>query len=843
MGATRGSKMHSLLIASTTFTGSAGDLIAQGGIGNIWAMIASIWGTAWPYLMMLGGFSVIVFIHELGHFAVAKWAGVRVDRFAVGFGREIFGFTKGETRYSFNILPLGGYVKMLGQEDFDDKSEELKYKDDPGSFPNKPIGHRMAIVSAGVVMNLLFACFIFMIVFWVGMDAAPPRVGIVVSDSPAEQVGILPGDLIKEINGERILEFQEVMYAILLAEPHEPIEILVERDGELLPPFYITPKYRDPASNADIKRQRIGIAAGVTREILAVGSQIDPDRPDHPHVGDILVEVDGREVTKENASMMLANLVYAKGDIYVERPDPKNPDAPPTRVLVQVPPRLEIHPADGKDPRTIGVLGLTPMAKFAFINPAGRAFLGGIKEGDIILNWEDKQFPSRADISQSVRDNAERDIFYRVRRADGSMAKGFVRPKTIRNGPATIQSLILQGEDGNAVVETVRAGGVAAKAGIEAGDVILRMGDMDKPSADVVRKEIRSRPGSRIPMSVRKASGRVAKVIVTPQKSGTIGASYRLVADDLLRVGAIVERVDGQLTPAAKANIPAGALITSVDDQEVSKWRELIDAFREKAGTTVQLAYQDVAGESHVASFDVPPSIRTVLGLGPESRILSIAGKEAVDVTEGGETRTLPVGYRKGTRVALEQVAGQKGVTIEYRTNRFAPRQVAQIDVTPDMVDPWVSRIAYGPSVVTAPSEFLLKGEGMLDAVGIGAHKTYYMILQVYTMLERMIFTRNLGLESMSGPLGIFDIGSKVAKHDFIKFLFFLGMLSANLAVINFLPLPIVDGGLMIFLIIEKIKGSPVSLRVQVATQMIGLFLILGIFLFVTYQDVLRKWG
>ena len=106
-----------------------------------------------------------------------------------------------------------------------------------------------------------------------------------------------------------------------------------------------------------------------------------------------------------------------------------------------------------------------------------------------------------------------------------------------------------------------------------------------------------------------------------------------------------------------------------------------------------------------------------------------------------------------------------------------------------------------------------------------------------------MIFSRSVSLEQMSGPLGIIDMGGQIARTGLVQFLFFLAMISANLAVINFLPLPIVDGGLMIFLIIEKIKGAPVSLRVQVATQMIGLFLIVGLFLFVTYQDVVRMWG
>ena len=95
----------------------------------------------------------------------------------------------------------------------------------------------------------------------------------------------------------------------------------------------------------------------------------------------------------------------------------------------------------------------------------------------------------------------------------------------------------------------------------------------------------------------------------------------------------------------------------------------------------------------------------------------------------------------------------------------------------------------------------------------------------------------------IAGPLGIVDIGAKVAKGGFAQLLFFLGLISANLAVINFLPLPIVDGGLMVFLIIEKIKGTPVSLRVQVATQVVGLVLIVTAFVWVTLQDVIKIWG
>ena len=206
-------------------------------------------------------------------------------------------------------------------------------------------------------------------------------------------------------------------------------------------------------------------------------------------------------------------------------------------------------------------------------------------------------------------------------------------------------------------------------------------------------------------------------------------------------------------------------------------------------------------------------------------------------------SETLSVRYHEGMRAFLTELIGRTNVPVEYRENPLSSLKTKTIDVTPDMVDSWVGRIAFSPNIDVAEETRLLKGENALDAVWIGMHKTYYFIRMVYRTMQRMIFSRSVSVEQMSGPLGIIDMGGQIARTGLVQFLFFLAMISANLAVINFLPLPIVDGGLMIFLIIEKIKGAPVSLRVQVATQMIGLFLIVGLFLFVTYQDVVRMWG
>ena len=156
------------------------------------------------------------------------------------------------------------------------------------------------------------------------------------------------------------------------------------------------------------------------------------------------------------------------------------------------------------------------------------------------------------------------------------------------------------------------------------------------------------------------------------------------------------------------------------------------------------------------------------------------------------------------------------------------------------MVYPWVGLLGYTVDVEPGGEMTLLRKSNPIDALMVGVKKTYYFVVMVYQIMERMIFSRSFGVENIAGPVGIVKMGSEQAAAGYIQLLFFLAMISANLAVLNFLPLPIVDGGLMIFLIIEKIKGSPISLRIQVATQVVGLILIVSVFLFVTLQDLSR---
>ena len=118
--------------------------------------------------------------------------------------------------------------------------------------------------------------------------------------------------------------------------------------------------------------------------------------------------------------------------------------------------------------------------------------------------------------------------------------------------------------------------------------------------------------------------------------------------------------------------------------------------------------------------------------------------------------------------------------------------------------------------------------------------RTWKFIEQAYITLQRVIFSKNIGTKQISGPVAIAMVSYNFAKEGLVDLLYFLALISANLAVINFLPLPIVDGGLFVFLIVEKIKRKPVSVRTMQISQIIGIVLIVSLVLLVTWQDIVR---
>lgn len=191
--------------------------------------------------------TVLVFVHEFGHYLVARWNGVRVDVFSIGFGPELFGWgDRAGTRWKFSAIPLGGYVKMFGDGDATSglpaaNLGQLAAAEREVSFHHKRLGQKAAIVTAGPAANFVFAVVALAVLFMTyGQPFTPARVGQVQPGSAAEQGGIRPGDLIVRLDGRAVQRFEDVQQAVRL-DPGKPMTIVVERGGRDVT-LHVTPK-------------------------------------------------------------------------------------------------------------------------------------------------------------------------------------------------------------------------------------------------------------------------------------------------------------------------------------------------------------------------------------------------------------------------------------------------------------------------------------------------------------------------------------------------------------------------------------------------------------------------
>jgi regulator of sigma E protease len=178
------------------------------------------------FIIVLG---LLIFVHEFGHFLLAKLFGVRVLKFSLGFGPKVYGRTYGDTEYLISALPLGGYVKMTGEN----RDEDVSFTEQPHSFAHKSVWKRFLIVLAGPAFNLFFAIFVFFIIFAIAglpVPKAGTEIGAVTQDSPAQAAGLKTGDIIVSVNGEKTPDWENVS-RIIRESGGNPVTVVVLRDG------------------------------------------------------------------------------------------------------------------------------------------------------------------------------------------------------------------------------------------------------------------------------------------------------------------------------------------------------------------------------------------------------------------------------------------------------------------------------------------------------------------------------------------------------------------------------------------------------------------------------------
>lgn len=672
-------------------------------------------------LLLIFGFGFVIFWHELGHFLAAKWAGVKVEQFAVGFGQALLCWRKGlgtsvgtsaprmqkaiddarsrgevgsdddvrqrlgigETEYRLNWIPLGGYVKMLGQDDMNPNATSLDAK----SYNNKPISKRMVIVSAGVIMNVILAAILFVALFLHGFRTPAPVVGYAQAGSPADRAGLATGDRILRFNGATMHDFNKIRLATALAHPTESAVLDVQKPDGKQTTVNIVPL----AEATDGGFLQIGVGPA---PLLEAADGVDK------LPGDDLIPATSRLLGKGE------KIIAVNGTPLVEGPLEASQDA----ALAQFDRALQ---ESGGKPLELTL----------------RSAEGATRQVSLQPNFEPSFGSSRPNFAGMQPRVA---IAYLQ---EQSAARGKLRPGdvVVRVSADTATHDAVENPTHQQFLKTVET---ASNAGVAISIDIERAGQ--RMSFDAV------------PLNVK-----IESMIGIDRKGLGIG----LDSETQQAVIAGVMEDSG----AMRAGLKSGMRITAVNDAPVSSWFEVHNALK---------------------SADESVPIRL-----------------AVASASGGETLTLTPSSSETD--ILTRMRYAHGLALKERSE---------------------SRQTNNP----------------VTALAWGAGETRDLIVQFYVTLKRMLIQQSISAKNLSGPVGILHSGTLIASRGTDWLIWYLAVISANLAVVNFLPIPIVDGGLFVFLLIEKLRGRPVSPRIMAATQFVGLALLLSLFLFVTYNDILR---
>jgi regulator of sigma E protease len=327
---------------------------------------------------------VLIFVHEFGHFIVAKLCGVKVLRFSIGFGPRIVGFTRGETEYRLAWLPLGGYVKMAGEQ----PGEELEPEDAGRGFLTQPPWKRALIVFAGPFFNLLFPILVFFFVFLGTHQTTSNRVGTVVPGFPAAAAGIRPGDHIVAVEGQKVATFEEIRDALQPSYGRE-VTITVARDDKTFDTSLVPTKNTETDPIETVQRGQIGILAGSRPPVLGA-AEGSPGYLAGLRNFDRVVQVDGKAVKDEVAFNEAIAAAGPTVHLTVSRDEP----LPAPGVAMHAPKLLtfdiakragEGYAAIGADSADLFVADVAPGT------PAAKA---GIAKGDQLLALNGKALSS-----------------------------------------------------------------------------------------------------------------------------------------------------------------------------------------------------------------------------------------------------------------------------------------------------------------------------------------------------------------------------------------------------------------------------------------------------------------
>lgn len=702
------------------------------------------------------GLGFIIFVHELGHFAVAKWCGVKCEKFYVGFDVPIkLGWGKwgirlpsslwkrqwGETEYGIGILPLGGYVKMLGQDDNPTRAaeaqrlsrmkaevateaaaagtngvstdmvseggavatataEEEEYMLDPRSYMAKSVPQRMAIISAGVVMNVIFAVVFASIAYGLGVPYDPPVVGHVIPGQGAWRADFQAGDRILAIDGkpiEKFIELRSNVTSLTSSDIADGVAVRIQRGEEILD---------------------VNVRPESTRSIVMLG------------ITSVL-----------------------------------------TMQLRQESPTRKHTPAEKRD----------------------------FKPRDVVIRIDDEAVETQRQFMSAM-----------ARREDDAIAVTVRRKVTTGDATATpVEEEITFEVDRRkrrwvgawmrfSEITAIQDGSPAANVGIEEGDKIVSIDGRPADEIDPitwpsdVRRFATKNPGEKVTLVVnRDGKEKEFKVLPrVPTSYDAAGATFRAATSNLALGIAYEVRpiVAGVSQGEASDKLKPG-------DEILKAW--FVPADEELAAEEKKLAGEYGLGRRPIDFND--EKFEPTWTFAAERMLIALSG-----------TKMKLAIRRDGEDVEVElPVIDQPGY---YHVNRGL------------QFDPW-------KEVETA--------ESAGQAISKGLRQTGHDLTAVARFLRKITNDPQAG-ENLGSVLTIGGAAGIAAQQGWSELLMFMTLISANLAIINFLPIPVLDGGHMVFLTYEGIRGKPADERVFGILTMIGFAMLLTLMVFVFWLDIER---